>query len=82
MNINNNWIKFRKKAIYLQKQPGKNNLHGWSEWSQQVEAADDDESKEDSVVVEDGESGSFVIGNFIFLPQNPTNKTNEKVYID
>jgi len=49
----------------------KNIVHrGW-EWSQDVEAGKNDQSQEQRVVVKDGECGSFVVSNFIFLPQDP-----------
>ena len=67
MNLFPIWSEVENQAVIV----FKNSLHGWSEWCQQVEAADDDESKEDSIVVEDGESGSFIISNLIFLPQDP-----------
>ena len=55
------------------------NLQSGREWFQDEKAQADDDGQEDSVVVEDGESGGLVVGHFILLPQHsvqPNQMTN------
>lgn len=43
-------------------------IHSRSECAQEVETAEDDDGEEQCIVVEDGESGGFVVCYLIFLP--------------
>ena len=43
----------------------------FSEGLKDVEGADDQDGQEQSIVVEDAEGGSLVLGNLVLLPQNP-----------
>lgn len=47
-----------------------NVVEGGSEGTQEVEAGKDDHRQEQGIVVEDGESGRFVFGDIVLLPQD------------
>jgi hypothetical protein len=49
-------------------------IHCWSEGLQDVEAREDNQSQEQSIIVEDGECCCLVVSNFVLLPQDSTNK--------
>lgn len=46
-------------------------IHSRVEVLEQEEGGDDDEDEEQGVVVEDGEGRGLVVGDFVFLPQDP-----------
>ena len=52
-------------------------LHGWVEGPEQEEAEGNDQGQEESVIVENGEGGGFVVGDFVLLPQDPEQKPNK-----
>lgn len=54
-------------------------IHSRCEGAQQVEAAEDDDGQEQSIVVEDGEGCCLIVCNLILLPQDPGR--NRKVFV-
>jgi hypothetical protein len=49
-------------------------IHCRSEGLQDVEAGEDHQSQEESIIVKDRKCCCLIVSNFIFLPQDPTNK--------
>jgi len=48
--------------------------HSGRERSEKIKAGKNDDGQEESIVVENGESGRLIVSHFVFLPQNPTHK--------
>jgi hypothetical protein len=49
-------------------------IHCWSESLQDVEAREDYQSQEESIIVEDGECCCLIVSNFVLLPQDSINR--------
>jgi hypothetical protein len=55
-------------------------IHCWSEGLQDVETGEDDQSKKEGIIVEDGKCCCLIVGNFILFPQYSINKTHFHSY--
>lgn len=50
-------------------------LHSRRERTKNVETGENDKGQKEGIVVENGEGGGFIVGNLIFLPQDPIDKS-------
>lgn len=48
-----------------------NYLHSRRERTKNVETGENDKGQKEGIVIENGEGGGFIVGNLIFLPEDP-----------
>ena len=58
---------------------GQNVVESGADCFENVEGGNNDQQKVQGIIVENGECGGFVIGNFVFLPQNSANNGKYKI---